>query len=228
MPRGEPRRRCSTSPGPSLTCCARARFRRPRCSARQVHGPADLVSAEVEVSEWRPDARSGAWWSLASIAIVVVGLFLFGFPLVLRTGRLIVEVNVAGVAAVVLLTAVLTLVHEGIHGAAIAVFGGRPEFGRTMVGGVMPALYTTAPGHRFSRGQYIVIATAPAVIISVLGFAACFVAAGPVLFVPLALHLGGCTGDAVATWKVLRQPPGTIFEDLRDGIRFHRAPKGAR
>ncbi len=86
----------------------------------------------------------------------------------------------------------------------------------------MPAFYATSVGHRFTRAQYLGVAAAPAIAISVVGFLLCFQPWGGYLIVPLAIHLGGCVGDAFAFWRVLREPPGTTFEDLRDGIRFHR------
>jgi Putative zincin peptidase len=46
--------------------------------------------------------------------------------------------------------------------------------GAILVGRVMPALYATSEGHRFTRGQYLAVAVAPAVTISLLGFVACF------------------------------------------------------
>jgi hypothetical protein len=39
--------------------------------------------------------------------------------------------------------------------------------------------------------------------------------------VPLSIQLGGCVGDLFACRRVLHERPGTEFEDLRDGIRFH-------
>ena len=94
--------------------------------------------------------------------------------------------------------------------------------GATFRIGVMPALYATARGHRFTRGQYLTVAVAPAVTISLLGFVACFSQWGGYLILPLAFHLGGCVGDGFAARRVLGEPRGTEFEDLRDGIRFHR------
>jgi len=92
----------------------------------------------------------------------------------------------------------------------------------TMVAGIFPALYTTAPGHVFSRAQYLAVAVAPGVALSALGFLACFSPVGGYLVIPLAVHLSGCVGDAAATQRLLRQPAGTGCEDLRDGIRFHQ------
>lgn len=125
---------------------------------------------------------------------------------------------------VVALTALLVVAHEAIHGLVMLRSGARPRFGATLVGRVMPAVYATSEGHRFTRGQYLAVAAAPAVAVSVLGFLACFGPWAGYLIVPLAVHLGGCVGDGFAGWRALREPPGTECEDLRDGIRFHRMP----
>lgn len=175
-------------------------------------------------SEWHPDAREGAWWTVVSLVLVAVGVVLFAIPLIIE--RAAIQFDPIHVAAIAAVTASLIVLHEGIHGVVMKSFGGRPRFGIAMVAGVVPAVYTTAPGDRFDRLQYLVVALAPAIAISIVGFAVSFTAAGPFLFVPLALHLGGCAGDAAATRQVLRQPRGTIYEDLRDGIRFHRPSPG--
>lgn len=125
------------------------------------------------------------------------------------------------VVLVILLTALLMIVHEAIHGAAMLMFGARPKFGAVLVGQVMPALYATSEGHLFTRFQYLVVALGPAVIISALGLWSCFSPWAGYLVIPLAVHLGGCVGDAAATWQVVRKPSGTLFEDLREGLRFH-------
>ena len=174
------------------------------------------------VDEWRPGARAALLWTPVSIVLAVIGLIVFGLPLGLRTGQVSISAGAGDVLIVVVLVAALVFVHEGIHALAMAVFGARPEFGAVLIGKVMPAVYTTTPGHRFTRGQYLVVALAPAAIVSGIGFAGVFTAVGAYLVLPLATHLAGCTGDAVAALRVLRQPRGTMCEDLRDGIRFHR------
>ena len=65
------------------------------------------------------------------------------------------------------------------------------------------------------------VAATPAVAIFVLG--SMLLRPCRVLVVPLAIHLGGCVGDEFAVLRTLREPSTTMCEDLRDGIRFHRA-----
>jgi Putative zincin peptidase len=155
---------------------------------------------------------------------MVVGLPLFALPSILRAGRVggSIRIGLVDVLLPVAVIALLVIAHEAIHGLVMLGFGARPRFGAMLVGRVMPAVYATSEGHRFTRAQYLTVAAAPAVTLSVLGFGACFGPWGGYLILPLAFHLGGCVGDGFASRRVLREPPGTECEDLRDGIRFHR------
>lgn len=179
----------------------------------------------ISVVEWRPGRSEAVVWNLVALSAVAVGVPLFAIPSIVRAGMSggLIQVRLTDVLLVVAITTVLVVGHEAIHALVMSRFGARPRFGATLVGGVMPALYATAPGHRFTRGQYLTVASAPALTISVFGFCACFSPWGGYLILPLAIHLGGCVGDAFASWRVLREPPGTECEDLRDGVRFYRA-----
>jgi len=180
----------------------------------------------MEVVDWRPGQAEAMVWNIVAIVLIAAGLPLFALPSILRAGpgSASFQIGLANVLLVVAITGLLLLVHEGIHGLVMLAFRALPTFGVVLVGRVLPALYATSVGHRFSRGQYLTVAAAPAVVISVLGFLLCFGPWGGYLIVPLAIHLGGCVGDGFACWRVLRERPGTEFEDLRDGIRFHRKP----
>jgi hypothetical protein len=185
--------------------------------------PPPGAGADDRVFNWRPGRRSVLGWTLLSIPLAVAGLALFAAPILARTPRLAFSVYPIDALYLVILLALVTGAHEVVHGLAMRWFGARPRFGADLIGGFAPVLFTTAPGHKFSRRQYLIIAVAPAVVISVGGFIACFTTWGGYLVVPLAFHLAGCTGDAVAAWHVLRKPRGTMCEDLRDGIRFYKA-----
>lgn len=178
------------------------------------------------VVDWRPSRSEAMTWNIVALLLVAVGLPLFSAPSILRVGPAgaTFRIGLAEVLVVVAITALLLVVHEGIHALVMLAFGARPRFGAVLVGGAMPALYATSAGHRFSRAQYLAVAATPAIAISTLGFLLCFGPWGGYLIVPLAIHLGGCVGDGFACWRVLREAPGTEFEDLKDGIRFHRNP----
>jgi hypothetical protein len=179
------------------------------------------------VVEWRPDRAAALWLNVIAVTMLLVGLF--GF-LRLAGLRLPASGHVTFGALslllflllTVLVTVVLLVVHEGVHGLVMTAFGARPRFGVMMIAGVAPALYTTAPGHEFSRTQYLVVALTPAATISAVGALACLTTAGLIFVVPLSIHLAGCVGDFAASLRLAREPRGTRCEDLRDGIRFHR------
>lgn len=183
--------------------------------------------SESDVVEWRPGTSSAITWNIAGLVVTVAGLVIFAQPAILRSGSASGEVrfSVADVLLVLGITVLLMVVHEAIHGGVMRGLGARPRFGAMLVGRLVPALYTTADGHRFTRSGYLVVASAPAIVISVVGFALCFGPWAGYLVVPLAIHLGGCTGDGFAIVRTLREPSTTLCEDLREGIRFHRAPR---
>ena len=189
--------------------------------------PLQQREAEPQAStivDWRPGRSSAVTWTVLGTAVTVLGLGLFALPSVLQAGPAggTFDVRPLDIILVVTLTFLLVVAHEAIHGLAMLVVGARPEFGALLIGGAMPALYATAAGQRFSRRKYLIVSAAPAVTVSALGFLACLGPWAGYLIVPLAVHLGGCVGDAFAFWRTLREPAGTTCEDLRDGIRFHR------
>ena len=189
--------------------------------------PSQPDASASHVVEWRPGRAGAVLLNVLALPLLLIGLA--GY-LALAAPRLPAsgQVTIGGldllalVLLTVLLTAALLAAHEGLHALAMAAFGARPQFGATMVAGVAPALYTTAAGHRFSRAEYLAVALAPGVAISTLGALGCLTPVGPVLVVPLAIHLSGCVGDLAAAFRLAREPRGTGCEDLRDGIRFHR------
>lgn len=181
------------------------------------------------VVEWRPGRRGASLLSLLALLLLLLGLAVY-----FRLATLLAPAQGRAGGAVLLLflalTAALTLLllaaHEGLHAMAARGFGARPRFGALLVGGILPALYTTAPGYLFSRGEYLAVVATPTVVISVLGAIACLTPAGLILVVPLAIHLSGCAGDLAAISRLVREPRGTRCEDLRDGIAFYRPAEG--
>jgi hypothetical protein len=177
--------------------------------------------------EWRPSSGVVALWVVLSSVLAIAGVFLFAA--LYAVARQENTVSGAGlellamVAGVVLLTAAVMVLHEWVHGLVMRRFGARPEYGAGVMYRFMPYLYCTASGHEFTRGQFIAITAAPALVISALG--ALWVSLLPYggwLVVPLGLHLGGCVGDLWVLGVLLRQPAGTLVEDTRTGMRLLR------
>jgi hypothetical protein len=159
------------------------------------------------VVDWRPGKSMAAAWTVLGAAAIFLGLGVFALPLILQAGPAggSFAVRPIDIVLVVALTLLLVVAHEAIHGVVMHVLGARPQFGVVLVGGVVPAVYATAEGHRFSRRQYVIVSASPAVSVSVVGFLACLGPLAGYLIVPLAVHLGGCVGDAFACWRTLSE-----------------------
>jgi len=171
------------------------------------------------ISEWKPSRATWLVWTVLSLPMFFLALL--GYVFIASRGAIPASwsVDLAQLALVVALAAV----HEAVHGLVMGVFGARPEFGVLRVNGIPLGFFATAPGHRFSRREYLLVALAPFLVMTPLGAAACLLPFGGYLAVPLAIVFGGCIGDLAITWRVLRAPSNADCEDLRDGIRFWKA-----
>jgi hypothetical protein len=164
-------------------------------------------------------------WILLGFALFLLGIWLFGSVYLLSHGlrEFSVEIGIVELVLLLVVTAGLLALHELVHALAMRRMGAAPSVGADILLKIAPVLYTTAPGHLFSRREYLVVALAPMVVVSGLG--AVWVAMGPFgkeLVQPLALHLGGCIGDLWVAGLILREPADTTFEDRRDGVTFRR------
>jgi len=121
----------------------------------------------------------------------------------------------------------LTLgLHELTHGLVMRMFGASPKYGAKMKWMV---LYTTSPGYAYRRNNYVVIALAPFVFLSILAVLGMWLLQGTLWVVLLgicgALNAAGAIGDMWITMIVLRYAPTAYVMDERDGIRvFSLAP----
>jgi len=48
--------------------------------------------------------------------------------------------------------------------------------------------------------------------------------AGVLFVIPFGIHLGVCVNDWVVTYRALREPRGSLIEDVADGILIHPPP----
>ena len=124
----------------------------------------------------------------------------------------------------VVILAVALVAHEGIHGLVISTYGGKPRFGWAFVARVLPYLYCTAPRQRFSKPRYAIVALAPTLFVSLALIVGRRSPAGVLFVIPFGIHLGVCVNDGVVTYRALREPPGTLIEDVADGILIHPPP----
>jgi hypothetical protein len=191
------------------------------------------------VEEWKPSLGVSIVWTVLAVLFTVVGFFLFTVLYVLlnETGAagpefvdasidedgMEMTVRFSGALPLIAVSIGVLLLHEAVHGIAFRFYGGRTQFGVALVQKILPVLYCTAPGYFFTRLQFTVIILAPLVAISIAGIAMMpFVSTGLLLVVPLAINFGGAVGDIWFVGLILRREPGTMIEDLKDGLRFHR------
>jgi hypothetical protein len=178
-----------------------------------------------ETQHWTVSPSVVLTWIVLAIPLGVLGIWLFGAVYLLSHGvqELSMELGTPELLLLLAITAGLLALHELVHALAMRRMGAAPTVGADILLKIAPVLYTTAPGHWFSRREYLVVALAPMVVVSGLGVA--WVAIGPFgkeLILPLALHLSGCIGDLWMAGVILQEPAETTFEDRRDGVTLRR------
>lgn len=117
------------------------------------------------------------------------------------------------------LTTIIILPHELLHGLAISYFGGTPRYGAEIAYFVLPYAYATTDT-RFTRNQFIVIALAPLVGLTVIGVPLMIAFEWSWLVVPLAANAGGAVGDLWMVLTLLGYPSHVRVEDSTTGMRI--------
>ena len=120
----------------------------------------------------------------------------------------------------------ILVLHELMHGLTMRLFGASHKYG-IIWKGIM--LYATSPGHAYPRNNYVIIALAPFILISILVVLGMWGLQGT-LWVALlgicgVINASGAIGDMWITAIVLRYPITAYVMDERDGVRvFSLAP----
>ena len=159
------------------------------------------------------------------IGMGTLALFAFGFFFIalytLFTGKVGFGFDFASgtiIISVALFFGTLVL-HELIHGVFMSKYGGKPRYGAGIAHYILPYIYTTTKT-LFLRNQFIVIAIAPLVVISLVGIG--LMAALPSLahwiFIPFVVNASGAVGDLWVTRNVLRYPKHVLLEDRKTGL----------
>ena len=107
----------------------------------------------------------------------------------------------------------IVIVHEAVHGLVAALFGIRPIFGHKF-----PTVYVTFK-ERMSRNHFLIIATAPFIIIDVI-FILLFAAGFNKIYCYfcLILNTAGSFGDLWIAIKLIGHKRGTVVQDLKTGF----------
>lgn len=112
---------------------------------------------------------------------------------------------------------VILPVHEVIHGAAFALWGGKPYFGTKLP----YALYCGARNQLFRRNQYLVVGLAPLVVITLAGIIFTLVSPALASYTIFATvgNFAGAAGDVWVARKLVRLPPSVLVEDTEAGYK---------
>jgi len=124
------------------------------------------------------------------------------------------------------LTLGIILPHELCHGLAIRAFGGHPQYGFGVVYFVFPYAFATTET-RFTRNQFLVVALAPLVVLSVIGIPIMLVFEWKWLAIPLAMNAGGAVGDIWMALTLLSYPSGVTVIDTTTGLEIY-GPAGLK
>jgi len=188
--------------------------------------PTSLPPSYTEVLYWRitDDRRRLVYMNLLAIPmIIVVGLILTWLAAQVGGLLLITRLEPTPSELIGLIVAiVITLgLHELAHGLTMQVFGARPQYGVLLQAF---AFYATAPGHAFTRNQYLLITLMPLLSLSGLELVLMALFSGQlivVLFLICAiLNASGASGDVWMAAIVLRYPRTAYVIDERDGMRI--------
>ncbi|AUV84259.1 hypothetical protein C2R22_21025 (plasmid) [Salinigranum rubrum] len=177
-----------------------------------------------------PTRRVVVEWTVLGTVLTLVASFIFSGVYAAGTGQTDVGfqisdfesalVEVTGV--IVLIVAVLGL-HETVHAGVIRHFGGDVSIGVGIAQFVLPYAYVTTT-QRLKRNQFIVVALAPLVVITVLGVPLMIMLDAAILILPLALNVGGAIGDLWMAGILLRYPTHVVVEDSVTGVTIYGRP----
>jgi len=176
-----------------------------------------------EVLHWRVTEKP-----IRVIALNILGVFLcviFGLlfsSLAASVGKLSSggEFGLGAIAFVLVGIPITLVFHELVHGLVMQAFGARPKYG--VLWKQMMA-YATSPGYAYRRNNYVVIALAPLVVISVFAVLGMWLLQSTFWVVLFGIcgfiNASGAAGDLWITLLVLRYPAIAYIIDERDGIR---------
>jgi len=164
-----------------------------------------------------------AWMALAGWLLTSLVMWLRpDFSESIRKG---ISINLTGALLILVVMIVTILLHELIHGLFFWVFAhARPEFG------VGPGYaYAAMPDWYYPKRQYLAVAFAPLLALTILGLLACFFVPHTWLGLLLAgiiINAGGAIGDIYVGWRVARELEQVWVKDTGDGFELYRQQVG--
>ena len=128
------------------------------------------------------------------------------------------------IGVLLLVTLVMILVHEGVHGLFFLVYTHqRPSFGFRGY-----YAFASAPSWYLPRNPYLVVSLAPFVLISIIGSG--LLAILPYVLIPpmlllISMNAAGAIGDLMVSIWLLNKPATCLIQDFGDKVSLY-LPKG--
>lgn len=163
------------------------------------------------------------WLNVLSVIPIIVMLVLMAvWWAVVSVGRAPgPEAPVSWWVALVAAIVIVLPLHELLHGVTIAYFGQRVRYGAKLSKGV---LYATADQALFRRSEYLTVALAPLVGITLLVMVLMALVPQWLAYycgIAAVLNAGGAIGDLWSVGILWRYPASSLVRDEADGFRIY-------
>lgn len=185
--------------------------------------PGSVPEDYHQVLDWRladKPVRFFALQILSALLFIIFGLFFVKLAASFGKMPLYIELGLAEISAMLAGVLLTFILHELLHGLTMQILGAKPQYGilwKKMM------LYATSPGHAYRRNDYVGIALAPLVVISILTILGMwFLEETPwvaLLGLCGAINASGAIGDIWITMLVLRYAATAYVVDQRDGVQ---------
>ena len=130
------------------------------------------------------------------------------------------RIGLRELGSVLIAIVLIVILHELVHGLFMRIFGARPKYG-VLWKGLM--FYATSPEYAYQRNNYVLIALAPFIFISILVILGMWLLQGTLWVALLGVcgivNASGAVGDMWITMIILRFAATAYVIDERDGVR---------
>jgi hypothetical protein len=159
---------------------------------------------------------------LALVPLLIMLVWMAIWWVIVSVGRApSAGLDIPWLVAIVAIILIVLPIHELLHGLTISYFGHHATYGMKLSKGV---LYATSENALFRRNEYIAVALAPLVVIT-LGakILMLIVPQGLAYYIALAavLNAGGAVGDLWSVSLLVRYPASVLVRDEADGFRIY-------
>jgi hypothetical protein len=159
---------------------------------------------------------------LAPVPLTLMLVWMAVWWVIVSAGRAPSDpVNIPWWLAIIAIIVIVLPLHELLHGLTIHAVGHEARYGMKLSKGV---LYATADKALFRRNEYIAVALAPLVGITLAAMLLMlFVPQGLAYYIGIAavLNAGGAIGDLWSSAILLRYPSSALVRDEEDGFRIY-------